>query len=79
MSQLPMEPQQVRPMRPRAKSGFSITSDRSNQSSKSKELKHRETHDQKNHLSETTKANPNAAMNEMQPSTFTLRVPRLNV
>jgi hypothetical protein len=56
-----------RPMRPRAKSGFSITSNKSDGTSKSKEGKFRESHDQKNHLSDTTKANPNAAMNELQP------------
>ncbi|TID16624.1 hypothetical protein E6O75_ATG11742 [Venturia nashicola] len=64
-----MEPQGSSPipMRPRGNTGFSVTSAHSDRTSKSKELKHRESHDQKNHLSETTKANPNAAITEMQP------------
>ena len=61
-----MEPQR-QPARPRSKSGFSITSDRSETSKRSGK---RESHDEKRKLglSDTTKANPNAAMNELQPS-----------
>ncbi|RDI80237.1 hypothetical protein Vi05172_g9786 [Venturia inaequalis] len=64
-----MEPQASSPRttRPRGNTGFSVTSAQSDRTSRSKELKQRESHDQKNHLSETTKANPNAAMTEMQP------------
>jgi hypothetical protein len=67
-----MESQQ-RPagMRPRSKSAFSITSDKSEGSKRSGDkVKLRESHDEKHRLafSHTTKANPNAAMNELQPS-----------
>ena len=72
-----MEPQtyQQRPDRPRSKSGFSFRSDKSGSSTKSpkRETKREtliETHAEKRktYLSSTTKANPNAAINEMQPS-----------
>jgi len=63
-----MEPQRA-PMRPRSKSGFSVASDKSDSTRRSANNKLRESHDEKrkHHLSETTKANPNAAMNELQP------------
>lgn len=67
---LPPTPQRE-PMRPRSKSAFSITSDKSNHSRRSADKeKLRESHDEKRKLqfSNTTKANPNAAMNELQPS-----------
>lgn len=62
--------QQRRPSagnRPRSKSAFSITSDKSE---RSEGAKNRESQDEKHKLafSNTTKANPNAAMNELQPS-----------
>lgn len=66
---LPPTPQRE-PMRPRSKSAFSITSDKSNHSRRSADKeKLRESHDEKRKLqfSNTTKANPNAAMNELQP------------
>ena len=62
---------QREPMRPRSKSAFSITSDKSNHSRRSADKeKLRESHEEKKRLqfSNTTKANPNAAINEMQPS-----------
>lgn len=62
---------QREPLRPRSKSTFSITSNHSNQSRRSADKeKLRESHDEKRKLafSNTTKANPNAAMNELQPS-----------
>jgi hypothetical protein len=60
--------QQRQSMRPRSKSVFSITSDTSRRSADKEKL--RESHDEKRKLafSNTTKANPNAAMNELQPS-----------
>jgi hypothetical protein len=66
-------PNQREPMRPRSKSAFSITSNQSNTSRRSADKeKLRESHDEKRKLafSNTTKANPNAAMNELQPSTL---------
>jgi hypothetical protein len=64
------EYQQRQGMRPRSKSAFSITSDSSKRSGNKEKL--RESHDEKAKLafSNTTKANPNAAMNELQPSEF---------
>jgi len=65
-----MEPQH-RPTqgRARAKSGFSFTSHHSKESDGKKQEPLRESHDEKRklHLSNTTKANPNAAMTELQP------------
>ncbi|KIW07676.1 uncharacterized protein PV09_01616 [Verruconis gallopava] len=57
-------------MRPRSKSAFSVTSDNSHNSRRSGDKeKLKESHDEKKKLafSNTTKANPNAAINEMQP------------
>lgn len=63
--------------RPRSKSTFSFKSDKSEKSSKAPKLpkeKLTESAAEKhqNHLSTTTKANPNAAMEEAQPSTMRL-------
>lgn len=60
--------------RPRSKSTFSFKSDKSEKSVKAPKLpkeKLTESAAEKhqNHLSTTTKANPNAAMEEAQPST----------
>ncbi len=60
--------------RPRSKSTFSFKSDKSDKSVKAPKLpkeKLTESAAEKhqNHLSTTTKANPNAAMEEAQPST----------
>lgn len=68
-----MEPQaHQRPhARPRSKSGFSFKSDKSGSSTKSPKRETLiESHEEKRktYLSQTTKANPNAAINEMQPS-----------
>lgn len=74
-----MEPQQDRPEhgRPRAKSGaFSFRSqgseDKNNSSPKSPKSKHTrkesDSERRKTHYDPGTKANPNAAMNEAQPS-----------
>jgi hypothetical protein len=63
--------QQRQAMRPRSKSAFSVTSDKSHSSRRSADKERfRESHDEKRKLafSNTTKANPNAAMNELQPS-----------
>jgi hypothetical protein len=62
-----MEPQHGNKQgRPRARSGFSFTS---NHSERSKKSDLQETHEEKKrtHLSNNTKANPNAAMTEAQP------------
>lgn len=64
--------------RPRSKSGFSLKSERSNKSHVSEKVNRpkikdlHETHAEKHkrHLSDTSKANPNAAMEEAQPSTL---------
>jgi hypothetical protein len=63
--------------RPRAGTHFSFRSDRSNELSptKSKQSKHErkvsDSERRKTHYDPTTKANPNAAMNEAQPSMHT--------
>jgi hypothetical protein len=60
--------------RPRANTHFSFRSDKSNelQPTKSKQSKHErkvsESERRKTHYDPSTKANPNAAMNEAQPS-----------
>jgi hypothetical protein len=69
-------PQTQRPQtRARAKSGFSFRSDRSGSSKdthKRKEsLQESPNEKRKNHMSATTKANPNAAINEAQPGILT--------
>jgi hypothetical protein len=65
--------------RPHSKSGFSFRSDKSGSDSKSHKRKESllETtaEKRKTHMSSTTKANPNAALNEAQPSK-TRRLPR---
>jgi hypothetical protein len=64
------------PQRPRASTHFSFRSDRSNELSptKSRTSKHErkvsDSERRKTHYDPTTKANPNAAMNEAQPSMF---------
>lgn len=72
MGQSPQEAQ-----RPRAGTHFSFRSDRSNElsptkSKSSKQTKHErkvsDSERRKTHYDPTTKANPNAAMNEAQPS-----------
>jgi hypothetical protein len=70
-----MEQAQQQAQRPRANTRFSFRSDKSNElhHTKSKQSKHeRKVSDSerlKTHYDPTTKANPNAAMNEAQPST----------
>jgi hypothetical protein len=63
--------------RPRSKSAFSFKSDKSASSRHEKHLKDylRESAEEKRrgHFTATTKANPNAAMNEDQPSVSLLR------
>lgn len=59
--------------RPRSKSGFSFKSEKSDKSHGSGRPKVKDLHEtsaekHKRHLSDTSKANPNAAMNEAQPS-----------
>ncbi|KAF2270535.1 hypothetical protein CC78DRAFT_539055 [Lojkania enalia] len=65
--------------RPRSKSSFSFKSDRSATSSKrEKEHLHESPAEKRrSHLTATTKANPNAAMNEAQPSAAALEKPTL--
>jgi hypothetical protein len=66
-------PPQREPMRPRSKSAFSVTSNHSKTSRRSVDKEAlKETADEKHKLqfSNTTKANPNAAMTELQPSMF---------
>ena len=72
MNQQPQQQQQ--PARPRAKSGFSFRSDKSGGSGNRGHIKKEslaESHDEKRkaHLSVTGKANPNAAITEVQPGT----------
>ena len=57
--------------RPRSKSTFSFKSDKSHASAGKHDKHPRESQEEKRrtHLTATTKANPNAAMNEAQPST----------
>jgi hypothetical protein len=67
--------------RPRSNTHFTFRSDKSNELSptKSKPSKHERKvsdSDRKLHYDPTTKANPNAAMNEAQPSTFSCRPQR---
>ncbi|KAF2674662.1 hypothetical protein BT63DRAFT_16720 [Microthyrium microscopicum] len=59
--------------RPRTKSGFSFRRSLSNKSSETSSHKRKESHEEspsdkrKTHMSQTTKANPNAAISEAQP------------
>jgi hypothetical protein len=81
MAQTPPEAQ-----RPRAGTHFSFRSDRSNElsptkSKSTKQSKHErkvsDSERRKTHYDPTTKANPNAAMNEAQPSTLLPVLPLL--
>ena len=60
-----------RPQRTRTRTGFSVRSDRSSNSGKAhakkSSLVETSAEKRKRHLSATTKANPNMAMNEAQP------------
>ncbi|KAF2739318.1 hypothetical protein EJ04DRAFT_356861 [Polyplosphaeria fusca] len=76
MSTAAMErPQQ----RPRSKSTFSFKSDKSHGSNKQKKEQYHESPEDKrrSHLTSTTKANPNAAMTEIQPIAAALEKPTL--
>ncbi|KAH8732743.1 hypothetical protein GQ44DRAFT_601644 [Phaeosphaeriaceae sp. PMI808] len=78
-----MEPSQQQGRRPRAGTHFSFRSDKSNelQRTKSKHSKHErkisDSERRKTHYDPTTKANPNAAMNEAQPIAAALEKPTL--
>ncbi|EKG22394.1 hypothetical protein MPH_00255 [Macrophomina phaseolina MS6] len=68
--------------RPRSKSGFSFKSEKSDKSHGSGRPKVKDLHEtsaekHKRHLSDTSKANPNAAMNEAQPIAAALEAPTL--
>lgn len=67
--------------RPRSKSTFSFHSDKSHHDSPSKSSKHERkesaSEKRKTHYDPTTKANPNAAMNEAQPIAAALEKPTL--
>ena len=72
-------PQQRPAIRPRSKSGFSFRSDRSTGTAGNKGHTRKESlietteEKRKTHLSAAGKANPNAAMTEIQPGTFHTR------
>jgi hypothetical protein len=75
MSAAMQQPQQAQ--RPRANTHFSFRSDKSNELSPSKsrtsakhERKVSDSERRKTHYDPSTKANPNAAMNEAQPSAY---------
>lgn len=71
-----MDQPQQQAQRPRAGTHFSFRSDKSNElhHTKSKQSKHErkvsDSERRQTHYDPSSKANPNAAMNEAQPSTF---------
>ena len=70
-----MEQQQYGHSRPRAKSGFSLRSNKSDSSGNSKpkvDIVETEVDKRRWHMKEGTKANPNTAIDEAQPGVFVL-------
>jgi hypothetical protein len=69
-----------RPQRTRTRTGFSVRSDKSSNSGKSHAKKaslvETSAEKRKRHLSATTKANPNNAINEAQPGGFPMMLLR---